>query len=85
MTMRVAGTPKRRWFQNERLYPITFARRACSLTIRFAADPTSVKFPATVLTQANISHAFVTLTPAVAAADAATLGPSNNTAHFNMF
>jgi len=43
-----------------------------------AADPTNVKFPATVLTHARISHALSGLAP-VFAADAASLGPSNIT------
>ena len=52
---------------------------ACSLTIRLAAEPSSVKFPATVLTQARTSQARVTLTPGVAAAEAARRGPRSST------
>lgn len=58
---------------------VTCVRLACSATMTFAAEPMSVKFPATVLTHARINHAFVTLTPAVAAEEAASLGPRSNT------
>jgi len=44
-----------------------------------AAEPTSVKLPATVLTHAKINHALSGLAPLVATADAATFGPSNKT------
>jgi len=44
-----------------------------------AAEPTNVKFPATVLTHAKINHALSGLAPVVAIADAATRGPSNKT------
>ncbi len=53
------------------------------LAIKFAADPTRVKLPATVLTHANMSHALFTLAPGVAAADAATRGPKSRTAYKN--
>jgi hypothetical protein len=44
-----------------------------------AAEPTNVKFPATVLTHAKINHALSGLAPEVATADAATLGPNSKT------
>jgi len=55
------------------------ARRACSQTIKFAADPNSDRFPAIVLTQANMSHALFSSSWEIAAAEAATLAPSNST------
>eukprot|EP00850_Spirogloea_muscicola_P021624 SM000256S08678 [mRNA] locus=s256:173774:178390:+ [translate_table: standard] len=61
------------------LYRLSFALLACSLTIRLAAEPIMHRFPATVLIQASRSHALVTLTPGVAAADAASRGPSKRT------
>uniref|UniRef100_A0A7C9CWK2 Uncharacterized protein n=1 Tax=Opuntia streptacantha TaxID=393608 RepID=A0A7C9CWK2_OPUST len=79
VTMRVEGTPNTRCFQKERSY-CNGDRRACSHTIRFAAEPRRVKLPATVLTHANISHAFFSSADDIAAADAATLAPSKRTA-----
>ena len=55
------------------------ARRACSHTIRFAAEPGSDKFPATVLTHPKMSHDFFTSCGDMAAAMAATLPPSRRT------
>lgn len=79
MTTSVDGKPKRKWPKNERLYPKYFARRACSQTIKFAADPSNDKFPATVLTHASKSHALDSSAGEIAAADAATLAPSSKT------
>jgi hypothetical protein len=79
MTMRVDGTPNRKWFQKVSSWP-SLVRRASSDTMMLAADPISVKLPATVLTHPNTIHAFTELTPIVAAADAASLGPSKSTA-----
>ena len=79
VTMMVDGTPKRRWLQKVRLYPKNCARRACSHTIRFAAEPSRVRLPATVLTQARMSQAFFSEAGEIAAADAATLEPSSRT------
>lgn len=94
VTTKVDGNPNFRWFQNDRWYLAgpSFIRSsrsalsdgvglACSQTIRFAAEPTNVKFPATVLTHAKINQAFSELAPGVAAAEAATLGPNNKTAN----
>lgn len=78
VTIMVEGTPNLRWAQNVRLY-LHWARRACSHTIRLAADPSSDRFPATVLTQANMSHAFFSFSGDIVAAAAATLDPSNST------
>jgi len=75
--IRVEGRPNLRWFQKVKVYAMLGARRACSHTIKFAADPKSDKFPATVLAQANISHAFFSWE--IAAAEAATGPPSNRT------
>jgi hypothetical protein len=55
------------------------ARRACSQTIKFAAEPNNDRFPATVLTQAKMSHALFSSSFEIAAAEAATLAPSNRT------
>jgi len=77
--MRVEGRPNLRWFQKVKVYAMLGARRACSHTIKFAADPKSDKFPATVLAQASISHAFFSLSCEIAAAEAATGPPSNRT------
>ena len=77
--MIVDGTPKRRWLQKVRLYPWNCALRACSQTIRFAAEPRSVRLPATVLTQASMSQAFFSEAGEIAPADAATLVPSSST------
>lgn len=78
VTIRVEGNPNLICLQNVRLYP-NWARLACSQTIKLAADPNSERFPATVLTQAKISHAFLSSAEDIAAADAATLAPSNRT------
>lgn len=61
------------------MYEMFGDRRACSQTIKFAADPNSDRFPAMVLTQANMSHAFFSSSCEIAAAEAATLAPSNST------
>lgn len=82
VTIRVEGTPNLRCFQKDKLYPKIGARRACSHTIKLAADPNRERFPATVLTQANISHAFFSSAGDIAAADAATRAPSNRTETF---
>lgn len=79
VTIIVEGTPNLRWDQKVRLYPKFWERRACSQTIRLAADPSSERFPATVLTHANISHAFFSFSGDIVAAAAATLAPSNST------
>lgn len=55
------------------------ARIACSHTIKLAADPNSERFPATVLAQAKMSHAFFSSAWEIAAAEAATGPPSNRT------
>ena len=47
--------------------------------MKFAAEPTSVQFPATVLTHARMNQAFLTLTP-IPAAEAASFGPRSKTA-----
>jgi hypothetical protein len=77
--MMVDGKPKRRWLQKVRLYPKNCARRACSQTIRFAAEPKRVRLPATVLTHASMSQAFFSDSGEIATADAATLVPSRRT------
>ena len=79
VTIRVEGTPNLRWLQKDKVYPSWGARRACSQTIKLAADPNNERFPATVLTQAKISHAFFSSTAETAAADAATRAPSKRT------
>lgn len=79
VTITVEGTPNLRWPQKDKVYPWPWARRACSHTIKFAADPRSERFPATVLTQARISHDFFSPADEIAAADAATRPPSNRT------
>jgi len=79
VTMRVEGRPNLRWVQKVNVYPIFGALRACSHTTKFAADPNSEKFPAMVLTQARTSHAFFSSALEIAAAEAATLAPSNRT------
>ena len=79
VTIRVEGTPNLRWLQKDKVYPSWGARRACSHTIKLAADPNNERFPATVLTQAKISHAFFSSTAETAAADAATRAPSKRT------
>lgn len=82
VTIRVEGTPNLRWFQKDKLYPRSGARRACSQTIKLAAEPKRERFPATVLTQANISHAVFSFAGDIAAADAAIRAPSNRTETF---
>jgi hypothetical protein len=77
--MIVDGRPKRRWLQKVRLYPKNCARRACSHTIRLAAEPRRVRLPDTVLTHASMSQAFFCDSGEMAAADAATLEPSRRT------
>ena len=79
MTIRVEGRPIFRWVQKVNVYPRFGARRACSETMKLAADPNSERFPAMVLTQAKISHAFSSSPLEIAAAEAATLAPSNRT------
>lgn len=79
VTIRVEGSPNLRWLQKVNVYEMFGARRACSHTIKFAADPNSDRFPATVLTQANMSHALFSSSGEIAAAEAATLAPSNRT------
>ena len=49
--------------------------------MRFAADPTKVRFPAIVLTHAKISHDLVTFAP-LRSADSAIRDPSNNTIQY---
>ena len=77
VTIRVEGTPNLRWLQKDKVYPSWGARRACSHTIMLAADPNNERFPATVLTQAKISHAFF-----LSAADSATRAPSKRTTQY---
>ena len=79
VTIRVEGRPNLICFQKVNVYARFGALRACSHTIKFAADPNSERFPATVLTQANMSHAFFSSSFEIAAAEAATLAPSNRT------
>jgi hypothetical protein len=79
VTTSVEGTPKRRWLKNERLYPEICALLACSHTIKLAAEPRRDRLPATVLTNARTSHAFVTSDGEILAAEAATLVPSSRT------
>lgn len=78
VTISVDGTPNLRWFQKDKVYP-SGARRACSHTIKLAADPSNDRFPETVLTQAKISHAFFSSDAEIAAAEAATRPPSKRT------
>lgn len=47
VTIRVEGTPNLRWLQKVKLYEKCQTRRACSQTIKFAADPSNERFPAT--------------------------------------
>ena len=77
VTIRVEGTPNLRWLQKDKVYPSLGARRACSHTIKLAGDPNNERFPATVRTQAKISHAFFS-----SAADAATRAPSKRTTQY---
>src|SRR6185369_5501949 len=49
----VSGTPALAYSQND----ISTSRRARSITIRFATDPTTVRFPASVDDIASVSHA----------------------------
>ena len=79
VTIRVEGTPNLRWLQKDKLYSSWGARRACSHTIMLAADPNNERFPATVLTQAKISHA---LFLSAAAADSATRAPRKRTTQY---
>lgn len=80
----VEGRPNFKWVQNERVYPEGLERRACSHTIRFAAEPNNDKFPATVLTHANISHAFFSSLSDIAPAEAATRAPRRSTENDNL-
>ncbi|CAL4912127.1 unnamed protein product [Urochloa decumbens] len=80
VTMRVEGTPKTRWFQKVRSYALRGARRACSHTIRFAAEPSKDRLPATVLTHASRSHDRVTAAGEMSAAADATSPPIRSTA-----
>ena len=73
VTIRVEGTPNLRWLQKDKVYPIT---------IMLAADPNNERFPATVLTQAKISHAFFSSAAETKAADAATRAPSKRTTQY---
>ena len=82
VTIRVEGTPNLRWLQKDKVYPCSGARRACSHTIMLAADPNNERFPATVLTQAKISHAFFSSAAEIAAANAATRAPSKRTTQY---
>lgn len=79
VTKRVEGTPNLRWLQKDKVYARYGDWRACSHTIKLAADPNSDRFPATVLTQAKRSQAFFSSAAEIAAADAATRAPSNRT------
>lgn len=72
VTMSVEGTPKMIWPQKVSVYPNNCDRCACSQTIKFAAEPSSDRLPATVLTHASISHALVSSAGDTAAADFAT-------------
>src|SRR4029079_10869441 len=49
----VSGTPTRRYSKNPIVNP---RRRALSITIKFAIDPDTVSFPASVLDIATASH-----------------------------
>lgn len=80
VTMSVAGKPNWRWLKKERVYPYCSDLRACSQTIKFAAEPRRERLPATVLTQARMSQALVSAAGEMAAADAATRAPSRRTA-----
>lgn len=79
VTISVEGTPNFKWLQKDRVYPKFGARRACSHTIKLAAEPNKERLPATVLTHAKISHAFFSFVADIVAADAATLPPSKRT------
>jgi hypothetical protein len=83
VTIRVEGTPNLRWLQKDKVYPRRGVLRACSHTIKLAADPNNERFPATVLTQAKMSHAFFSSAAEIAVADAATCPPSNRTTWMN--
>ena len=80
--IRVEGTPNLRCLQKVRVYPWCGELRACSHTIKLAADPNSERFPAMVLTQAKISHAFFSSAAEIAAANAATRAPSKRTTQY---
>ena len=82
VTIRVEGTPNLRWLQKDKVYPSWGAWRACSHTIMLAADPNNERFPATVLTQAKISHSFFLSVAETAAADAAARAPSKRTTQY---
>lgn len=75
----VAGNPNLKCLQKDKWYLSNGAFFAFSQTMRFAADPTKVKFPAMVLAHAKINQDFVTLTPGDAAVEAATRGPRSST------
>lgn len=77
VTMSVEGKPNLKCLVKVRVYPWLTALRACSHTIRFAAEPSNVKFPATVLTHASNNHAF--FSSSLPIADAATLAPNKST------
>ena len=80
VTTSVEGAPKTTWLQKVRSCALRDTRRACSHTMRFAADPSSDRLPATVLTHANNSHDRVTAADEIVAADAATSSPISSTA-----
>jgi hypothetical protein len=82
VTIRVEGSPNLRWLQKDKVYPKSGTLRASSHTIKLAADPSNERFPATVLTQAKMSHAFFSSAAEIAAADAATRPPSNKTTQY---
>ena len=78
-TMNVDGNPYLRCEKNVISYPYGCAFIACSLTMRFAAEPTKVKLPAIVLAHARNNQALVTLA-LLSRADVATRVPKSNTA-----
>jgi hypothetical protein len=82
VTTSVEGAPNTTWLQKLRLYLLRGARRACSHTMRFAADPSSDRLPATVLTHASSSHDRVTADAEIVAADAATSSPISSTGYW---
>lgn len=79
ITISVEGTPNFKWVQNDSVYPKFGALRACSHTIKLAADPSKERLPATVLTHAKMSHAFFSSAAEIVAADADTRAPSKRT------
>ena len=78
-TIKVDGNPYLRCEKNVRSYPYDCAFIACSLTMRFAAEPTKVKLPPIVLAQARNNQALVTLA-LLSRADAAIRVPKSSTA-----